>query len=148
MSGKKLFRSKTDRMIGGVCGGLGSYLGVDPIIFRFLFVVLLFGADFGFLLYLLMWIIVPEESQEFATQGQDFGERIRGMGEDVQQAISQPHPQAGLIIGGGLIIVGGILLLDNLNFHWLSWLDFNFLWPALMIIGGIVLIVRRTQSED
>ncbi len=146
MTNKKLYRSKTDRMIGGVCGGLGDYLGIDPVIFRFLFVVLLFGAEFGFLLYLLMWIIVPEEGKEYGMTSHNIGERVRDMGEDVQHAVSQPHPQAGMIIGGGLILVGGMLLISNLNFHWLRWLDFDFLWPVLLIIGGIVLLVRRTQD--
>lgn len=145
MSTKKLYRSKTDRMIGGVCGGLGAYLGVDPLIFRFLFVVLLFGADFGFLLYLLMWIIVPEEGKTY-TQDHNFGERVRVMGDDIQQAVSQPHPQAGMIIGGALILVGSILFVNNLNFHWLRWLDFDLLWPILLIAGGIVLLLRRNQK--
>lgn len=146
MSTKKLYRSKTDRMIGGVCGGLSDYLGIDPIIFRFLFVVLLFGAEFGFLLYILMWIIVPEEGTVYGTQGHDIGKRVQGMGEDIQQAVSQPHPQAGIIVGGALIFVGAMLLLNNLNFHWLRWLDFDLLWPALLIIGGIVLLVRRNKD--
>lgn len=133
-------------MIGGVCGGLGNYLGIDPVIFRFLFIVLLFGANFGFLLYLLLWIIIPEEGKEYGAQGHDIGERVRGMGEDVQQAVSQPHPQAGIIVGAALLLVGGILLVDNLNFHWLRWLDFDLLWPVLLIIGGIVLLVRRSQE--
>lgn len=132
-------------MIGGVCGGLGNYLGVDPILFRFLFVVLLFGADFGFLLYLLLWIIVPEEGKVYGPD-RDIGERVRGMGEDVQKAVSQPHPQAGMIIGGGLIIVGAMLFLNNFDFHWLRWLNFDYLWPVLLIAGGIALLVRRYQE--
>ena len=146
MTNKKLYRSKTDRMLGGVCGGLADYLGVDPIIFRFLFVVLVFGADFGFWAYILLWIIIPEEGKVYTTGTRDIGERVRDLGEDVQQAVSQPHPQAGMIVGGSLIIVGGILLLNNLDFYWLRWLDFDLLWPALLIIGGIILLVRRNQD--
>ena len=146
MSNKRLYRSKTDRMIGGVCGGLGAYLGVDPVIFRILFVVLLFGADFGFLLYLLLWIVIPEEGKEYSQGGEGFGERVQGMGDDVQEAFSKPHPQAGLIIGGSLIIVGGVLLLKNLNIPWLFWMDFDLLWPVLLIIVGIALLVRRGRE--
>jgi len=62
MNEKKLFRSKKERMIGGVCGGLGNYLNIDPTIVRLIFVlsfVLLFQSTFW--IYLLLLIIVPEE---------------------------------------------------------------------------------------
>jgi phage shock protein C len=58
---KKLYRSDTEYVIGGVCGGLADYLGMDPTIVRLLFVL---GAFLGFatvLVYLIMWIVVPEE---------------------------------------------------------------------------------------
>ena len=60
---KQLFRSRQDRMIGGVCGGLGEYFGIDPTLVRILFV---FGAFMGIpgalaLVYLVMLILVPQE---------------------------------------------------------------------------------------
>lgn len=64
----RLYRSRSNRMIGGVCGGLGTYLNVDPTIVRLLFLLLLFGSDFGFLLYLMLWILVPEEGQQVSGQ--------------------------------------------------------------------------------
>ena len=59
--GKKLFRSKKNRMIAGVCGGLGEYLGVDPTIIRLLWVLLVF-LSFGaaILAYIIAWIIIPK----------------------------------------------------------------------------------------
>ena len=57
----RLYRSRTDRMIGGVCGGLGKYLNIDPTLVRLLMVALaLFGGP-GLVIYLVMLIIVPEE---------------------------------------------------------------------------------------
>lgn len=57
---RKLYRSKSDRKLAGVCGGLAQYFNVDATLFRVLFVATtLFGA--GLVLYLAMWIIVPEE---------------------------------------------------------------------------------------
>ncbi len=58
---KKLHRSKSDRMISGVCGGLGEYFGVDPVLFRLILVatVLLHGS--GVLLYIILMIVMPEE---------------------------------------------------------------------------------------
>lgn len=57
---EKLYRSNTDHKIAGVCGGLGEYFKIDPIIPRIIFVVLLLGG-IGLLAYLLMWIFVPKK---------------------------------------------------------------------------------------
>jgi phage shock protein PspC (stress-responsive transcriptional regulator) len=59
---KKLYRSRSDRMIAGVCAGLGRYLGIDPTVVRLVFVVLaLLGVGSGVLLYILMMLIIPQE---------------------------------------------------------------------------------------
>jgi phage shock protein PspC (stress-responsive transcriptional regulator) len=59
---KKLYRSRTDRKIFGVCGGLAKYMDVDPTIIRVVAVVSLFVASLGFWIYIIMALIVPEES--------------------------------------------------------------------------------------
>jgi phage shock protein C len=59
---RRLYRSETDRMLGGVCGGLGAFFGIDPTLVRVLFIVLTFGGV-GPLLYLAMWILVPRQSR-------------------------------------------------------------------------------------
>ena len=57
-----LRRSRTDRIIGGVCGGLGQFFGIDPTWFRIAFLIaLLPGGVPGFLLYLIMCLVVPSE---------------------------------------------------------------------------------------
>jgi phage shock protein C len=59
---KKLYRARDERMIAGVCGGLGKYFNVDPTVLRVLFVATaIFGIGGGILVYILMMIIVPEE---------------------------------------------------------------------------------------
>ena len=58
---KRLYRSQSDRMIGGVCGGLGVYFNIDPTIIRLLFVIFSLTAGPGLLAYLIMLIVVPEE---------------------------------------------------------------------------------------
>jgi phage shock protein C len=70
---KKLYRSRTERWFAGVCGGLGQYFGLDPTLMRVLFV--LFGLTFGsgFLVYLVLWIIIPLEP-EAAGQTETTGE--------------------------------------------------------------------------
>ena len=61
---KKLTRSKSNRMIAGVCAGLGEYLGIDPTVVRLIFVLAFFGLHGGLLLaYLIMAIVVPEQAQ-------------------------------------------------------------------------------------
>ena len=61
MEPKKLYRSREDKVIAGVCGGLGRYFNIDPVLFRIIFVVLFIGACTGLLLYLVMWIVIPME---------------------------------------------------------------------------------------
>ncbi|MFP4111715.1 MAG: PspC domain-containing protein [Candidatus Woesearchaeota archaeon] len=58
--GKHLKRSKQNRVIAGVCGGLGEYFDIDPTIIRLLFVLAFFFGS-GFLAYIIMWIVMPEE---------------------------------------------------------------------------------------
>ena len=58
---KRLYRSRSDRMVAGVAGGLAQYLNVDPTLVRLGFVVLSLAGGPGLLLYIVMWIVVPEE---------------------------------------------------------------------------------------
>ncbi len=62
METKKLYRSNSDKMIAGVCGGLGQYFGVDPTLFRLIFALLVvFGVGSGILLYIILAIVMPLE---------------------------------------------------------------------------------------
>lgn len=66
MQGKKLYRSRNKRIISGVCGGLGDYLGIDPNIIRLLLVVI---TIFGYILpwiivYIIACLLIPEENDE------------------------------------------------------------------------------------
>lgn len=58
---KRFYRSKKDRMIAGVCGGLASYVGIDPTLVRLLFVLGLFAVGGTLLAYIVMMIVIPEE---------------------------------------------------------------------------------------
>jgi phage shock protein C len=57
---KRLMRSRQDKMLGGVCGGVGDYLGVDPTLIRLAFVAATLLAGWGPILYIVLWVIVPE----------------------------------------------------------------------------------------
>ncbi|HWD45778.1 MAG TPA: PspC domain-containing protein, partial [Actinomycetota bacterium] len=60
---RKLYRSRTDRKLGGVCGGLAEYFNLDPTLLRVLFVVLAVLGGSGLIIYLAMWILVPNQPQ-------------------------------------------------------------------------------------
>ena len=108
----KLYRSRTDKMIGGVCGGLGQYLGIDSTIVRLFFVLLAMGNGVGVLIYLTLWLVVPREGQAEATTventirsgADEIAERARAVSDDLREAVRHPHPQAGLIVGGETLV--------------------------------------------
>ena len=62
---KRLFRSKKDRMIAGVCGGIAEYFNIDPVIVRLVAVLLLIpGGLPGLLPYIVLWFVVPENPKQ------------------------------------------------------------------------------------
>lgn len=58
---KRLYRSRTDRKLAGVCAGLADYFGVDPTIVRILFVLLALAGGPGLIFYIILALIIPEE---------------------------------------------------------------------------------------
>ena len=150
----KLARSQTDRMVSGVCGGLGAYLGIEAVWVRLFFVLITVVPNgFGLLVYLILWIIMPEAGRENMTASQTAQanvEEMAGKAQELAQNMGQavrgvPNRQANIIIGAALVIVGGLLLLGNLNLFW--WFSFDKWWPLLLILGGAALLVNRVRSE-
>ena len=68
---KRLTRSRTERWIGGVCGGIGEYFNLDPTIIRVLFVLLALIVGGGLLIYLILWLIIPLEPDTTAVVAED-----------------------------------------------------------------------------
>jgi phage shock protein PspC (stress-responsive transcriptional regulator) len=65
LNDKRLYRSRDNRMVGGVCAGLGNYLGIDPTVVRLLFVLgTFFGLGSLVIVYLIMLVIIPEDPIE------------------------------------------------------------------------------------
>jgi len=58
---KRLYRSRSDRKIAGVCGGMAHYFGIDPVIPRIVWVALILGAGIGLFAYVICWIVIPNE---------------------------------------------------------------------------------------
>jgi phage shock protein PspC (stress-responsive transcriptional regulator) len=148
----RLYRSTTDRMLGGVCGGLGGYLALDPILLRLFFVLLTLAGGSGVLIYLLLWLLIPagapgELTAEPTRSGAEaFAERARSLGDDMRTSLQNGHPQAVLLIGAVLVVLGVLFLVENLHIGWLYWLNAGVLWPVLLIVGGAALIWRRTKG--
>jgi phage shock protein C len=65
---KRLYRSRTDRVLGGVCGGLGRYFGIDPVIVRLLAIVLTLAGGAGVVAYLVALLLVPQEDGDAAAE--------------------------------------------------------------------------------
>ncbi len=60
---KKLYRSKKQRILGGVCGGMGEYFDIDPSLIRLIWLLIFLMGGSGLLIYIIFWIIVPEEEE-------------------------------------------------------------------------------------
>jgi phage shock protein PspC (stress-responsive transcriptional regulator) len=58
---KRMYRSRTDRVIAGVCAGLGKYFNVDPVLIRVIWLVLVLAFGTGILAYLIAWLVMPPE---------------------------------------------------------------------------------------
>jgi phage shock protein C len=150
----KFYRSRTDSMIGGVCGGLGQYLGIDSTLVRLFFVLLVLAKGIGVLIYFVLWLIVPREDrieavtmEETIRAGADeIAERARELGDDLREAARGPNPQAGLLVGAALIVLGVVFFLQNLHLPWLRWLNLGALWPLLLIVAGLALLMRRVRG--
>ena len=63
MADKKLYRSESDRMLGGVCGGIAEVYDFDPSLIRLITLFLVLSAGSGLLVYIIAWIIIPSESE-------------------------------------------------------------------------------------
>ena len=149
----KLYRSQTDRMLGGVCGGLAKYLRVDLTIVRLFFVVLTLLGGFGPLVYFIMWIVVPLEGHVYTDthperfDGEDIKERAGMVRDDFIDAVKQPNQNTARFIGIALVLAGGFFMVQQLDIPWLNWLDSGVLWAALILLAGIALLVRATRKD-
>jgi phage shock protein C len=122
-----LRRSTDERMIAGVAGGLGRYLGIDPTLLRIAFVLLLFAGGSGLLLYVIGWIVMPEQAE----------------GDAIGPPPPQRIPAAGTeLVGLILVVVGAFLLMRVLLPDIFAG---RYLWPAALIVLGLALLLRGTR---
>lgn len=148
----KLTRSNTDKILGGVCAGLGDYLNIDPVFIRLFFIILTALDGIGFWIYVILWIILPSPTIQYEKFEMDqVGERARQMGSEFSQAVSKPNPEGVKYLGIGLVLVGIFFMAERiihqLDLRWFTWFDRDILWALLLVTAGVVLLVRAVKER-
>lgn len=142
MAERVLQRSTTNRIIAGVCGGLGEYFDIDPTIVRVVFVLLsFFSFGFGIFLYLVLALVIPEAGQPATRTAA--AKLQKEIAHDIKVAPNDSKPSYFFAIG--LIIFGLILLLDNLSLlrPILPYTSVGDLWPLIVVFLGLWLLFRK-----
>jgi phage shock protein C len=131
---RKLFRSNSNRVISGICGGIGKYMNVDPTIIRLVWILLTLLGGSGIILYIVLYFVIP-----------------RKLYESDKEAMEQPHSDftAASVFGLFFIAIGVAVLLDNLDLisfhHWWCW-GWEFFFPGILILAGIYFLTRRQRT--
>jgi len=154
-----LFRSTTDKVIGGVAGGIAKYFKSDPTIFRILFLLAAFFGGGGVLIYIILWIALPEDySQNIYGQNFSPNEAKDDVVEQDPKTDSKVDPpqyipnfqeksfdNGSLIAGLIMIVIGGIFLIVN----YIPRIYFADLWPLILVVAGIALIsINYSQKKQ
>ena len=150
---EKLQRSRINRVFGGVASGLARYLNLDVILVRVLFVVLTLVSGFGLLLYVILWIVVPEEEftinygstappppneNSSANSGESKEFKFNsGKQYDIPPFEVKKSNGSGRLVVGIIFIGLGFLFLADRIF---PYLDFDDFFPLIFVIIGIALI--------
>ena len=136
---KKLYRSATNRMIWGVCGGLADYFDIDPVLVRIIFVALALASGVGVFLYIILAIVMPSG-----------GVLTPITPEGVQHEKPEHSPEESgtgpMVTGAILVALGLIILLSNLGLTW--WIDWDVLWPLILIGIGVSILWGRGRKKS
>lgn len=143
---KQLYRSRVNKKIAGVCGGIAEYFNIDPTIVRLVWVLFTITYGIGFLAYIVAVIIIPEgrnESFDY-NQGQNQKQDQNQTGNSQDWHENEHRERAGfdsfrgrIVLGGALVVIG-ILLLGSL---YMPWLDMRHFWPIIVIAFGVLLLI-------
>jgi phage shock protein C len=155
---KILYRSNTNRVIFGVCGGLGEYFNIDPILFRIIFIALVFGAGSGILIYLILAFLIPRNPSSLPADNKpetiDVKKRMHDLATELRDSRKtspgRRRSMLRLFLGLLIVLIGFDLLAQNFNllpgFHFFSAI-FNF-WPVLIILIGLSLLFKGMRAEQ
>lgn len=128
---KRLYRSKKDAMIGGICGGIAEYLNIDSAIVRIVFAVTMLAGGIGVLAYFLAWIIIPE-----AKLGENEFEYTASAHDRMKPELS--NDKVRMMIGFGFIAIGVLFFINR----FLPGFTFDILWPAVLIMVGALILLK------
>ena len=157
---RRLYRSRKERMIAGVCGGLAEYLAIDPVVVRLVFVLLALLNGVGIIAYIIAWIIIPEQPAEQvaaetgpaaeAPPGEEtIGDRLVGAAKDFgerakEKGATLEGTQRGRVLGGLILVLLGLFFLAREVF---PALDLGRLWPVVFIVLGLILLFNAFRTE-
>jgi phage shock protein C len=132
---RRLERSRNDRVVAGVCGGLGEYFAIDAVLFRIAFVLLIFAGGLGILAYGLGWLLLPEEPW---PGDPDPGSTL----DRAADALGEDRRGGAVLLGGAFVGVGVLFLLDV---AWPNFLSWRYVWPVALIAVGAAIILRARR---
>lgn len=136
----RLYRSRRVRVLGGVAGGLAKYFNLDPILIRVLFVIITILHGFGVLLYIILWIVVPEEPFEIAYPMSQDNADPNAQPTTTFDSMTDSHPKSngtGRVVAGVILIgIGLIFFADRI----IPSFDFSDVFPIALIVVGALLL--------
>ena len=162
----RLFRSRDDRMIAGVAGGLAELWDADPSLVRLGWALLaIFTGGIAIIVYIVLAIVVPEEDEvadwttppagaeagpiapaELVHAARAAAREARRQRRELRRANRAQGPRTGAIVIGLLFILGGAWFLAR---EYLPWLDWDWVWPSsLVAIGVLVLVLAVRRPSD
>ena len=139
---RKFYRSRTDSMVGGICGGLAEYFDIDPTLVRLGTVLLVLAGGYAILAYVIIWIVVPQKPLETAL-----AEGEKEPSAKIEAEGSRFYRTGGITFAGIVLILLGVLFLLN-NIVPFVWLSFHKLWPVILVVVGIMIIVKGRGGRD
>lgn len=131
---RKLYRSQSNRMIGGVCGGMAEYFSIDANLMRLLWVVLVFLGGSGIIIYLASLIIIPSNPDQTAPE--------------TRESIIKDKP---LFWGSLLIVIGAFLLLKQMGLFYAFrfWhIPWQSIWAIVLIVAGGILLFNKSKTRE
>lgn len=142
---KELYRDKQRASIGGVCAGLSDYFNLDVTLVRALFLVALFGFGTGVLLYIILWIVVPEKKITFQEPTVDYTVNEAGETQPTQENLGRRKKNNESVIGGLVLLTLGVIFLAD---EFVPWFEFHKLWPLILVAVGVGIIWNNNKHKN